>query len=73
MKRRNICPKCGSANLLIVPGPTDGGVFDNSIRTGATVFSAVSVDRYVCCDCTYTEEWVRQNDIPKLQKRYGGK
>lgn len=71
MKNGKTCPKCGGKDLLFVPGPTDGGVFDNSLRAGATIFSAVPVNRYVCCDCGYTEEWVRVEDIPKLRKRYG--
>ena len=70
MKNGSKCPKCNGEALLFIPGPTDGGVFDNSVRIGLTVFSAVPVDRYVCCDCGYSEEWVNVEDIPKLQKKY---
>ena len=70
MKNTSKCPKCGSQELVFIPGPTDGGVFDNSLRTGLTVFSAVPVNRYVCCDCGYSEEWINTEDIPKLLKKY---
>lgn len=70
MKNTLKCPKCSSTDLIFIPGPTDGGVFDNSVRTGLTVFSAVPVNRYVCGECGYSEEWVNLEDIPKLQKKY---
>ncbi|WP_255420992.1 hypothetical protein [Atopobacter sp. AH10] len=38
--------------------------------TGATIFSAVNVSRYVCATCGYIEEWVYLEDIAKIKKAY---
>ncbi|WP_278281159.1 hypothetical protein [Clostridium sp. BSD9I1] len=35
--------------------------------TGMTIFSAVKVTRYLCCDCGYSEEWIDdKKDIEKI-------
>ncbi len=58
------CPKCHSADIIRIDGFTEirGGV--NTIRVG--LFSFVKVNRYVCCKCGFTEEWIDQEDIEKL-------
>ena len=43
---------------------------ENNIQVGLTVFSAVLVNRYVCCDCGYSEEWIDKEDIPTLKRKY---
>lgn len=61
------CPKCGGRDVLFIEGqsyPYGGG---NNVPMG---FSAVLVKRYVCCRCGYSEEWIDQQDIPKLEKKY---
>ncbi len=71
MKRTHICPKCNSTDLLLIPGTSEAYGTGNNIRTGMTIFSAALVDRYVCCHCGYSEEWIRLEDVSKLKKRYG--
>ena len=66
MKHTKLCPKCGSAALIIVDGYAGCYGAGNNIMTGMTVFSAVPVDRYICMSCGFTEEWVRKEDIPKI-------
>ncbi len=68
MKTTHVCPKCGSADILIFDGGVGPYGVGNNICAGATTFSAVPVDRYVCCGCGFTEEWIRTEDIDKLKK-----
>lgn len=66
MKNTRLCPKCHSGNIVRIDGyvePYGGG---NNVMTGATIFSAVNVNRYICCDCGFTEEWIDMEDIPKV-------
>jgi len=71
MKNAGRCPKCGSTNILRVEGKAGAYGSGNNIITGFTIFSAVLVHRYVCCECGYSEEWIDRTDIPKLQNYYG--
>ena len=68
MKNAKICPKCSSSDILIVDGYAGAYGSGNNIMTGATIFSAVKVDRYICCSCGYTEEWIDTKDMDKLKK-----
>ncbi len=70
MKNTNICPKCGGGDLLTVPGSAEAYGMGNNIRVGVTIFSAVLVNRYVCCSCGYSEEWIDVEDMEKLKKKY---
>ena len=70
MKNKNICPKCGSADIVVVPGRAGAYGTGNNIQVGLTNFSAVLVNRYVCCSCGYSEEWIEKEDIPTLNKKY---
>lgn len=67
MKNTKICPKCGSLDIITVDGYTRAYGAGNNIMTGATLFSAIPVDRYVCCDCGFSEEWIRKDDVEKLK------
>ena len=64
MKNAEVCPKCNSKEILRIPGsPYANG---NNIKL---VFSTVSIVRYLCCDCGFTEEWIDyKDDIEKLIK-----
>ncbi len=73
MKKSSRCPKCEGADILFVPGTTGAYGTGNNIMTGATIFSAIPVDRYVCMTCGYTEEWIRTEDLAKLRKKYDGR
>lgn len=70
MKESNKCPKCDSSDIVRI----DGGMGENqnNISTGMTIFSYVPVNRYVCVDCGFTEEWIDSpEDRAKLKKRFG--
>lgn len=68
VKNTKICPKCNSSDILIVDGYAGAYGSGNNIMTGATIFSAVKVNRYVCCSCGYTEEWINREDIEKVKR-----
>lgn len=70
MKMKKICPKCGSTDIVVVPGKAGAYGVGNNIQVGLTNFSAVLVDRYVCCSCGYSEEWIKKEDIPALKKKF---
>lgn len=67
MKNSRQCPKCGSQEIVIADGFAGATNGVNNILLGATVFSQISVDRYVCCRCGFCEEWVRSTDLEKLR------
>ena len=67
MKLTNTCPKCGSSDIVRFDGYTGAYGTGNNIMTGATIFSTVNVNRYVCCSCGYSEEWIDTEDIEKLK------
>lgn len=67
MKNTRRCPKCGSMDIVIVDGWCGAYGSGNNITTGATVFSAVNVNRYICCNCGFTEEWINKEDIEKVK------
>ncbi len=68
MKYTKQCPKCGSYDILYAKGYTGGYGSGINIMYGATIFSAVDVDRYICGNCGYVEHFVRKQDIEKLRK-----
>ncbi|MBR5266994.1 MAG: hypothetical protein IKU20_02215 [Lachnospiraceae bacterium] len=70
MKMKNRCPKCGSSDIILVPGKAGAYGVGNNIQIGLTVLSAVLVNRYVCCDCGYSEEWIDKDDLQALKRKY---
>lgn len=66
MKETRKCPKCGGTDIIIVNGYTGPHGAGNNIMTGATVYSAVPVDRYICYKCGYSEEWIDRSELGKL-------
>ncbi len=68
MKNTRICPKCNSNDIIRFNGYTGSYGAGNNIMVGATIFSAVGVNRYVCCHCGFTEEWIDKGDLEKLKK-----
>ena len=67
MRNTKTCPKCGGYDVIVIDGYAGAYGVGNNIMTGMTIFSAVPVDRYVCCDCGFSEEWIRKEDLEKLK------
>ena len=70
MKNTGICPKCNGNDILKIKGKVGAYGSGNNIQVGLTIFSAVLVDRYVCCSCRYSEEWINKEDIQTLKDRF---
>ena len=66
MKNTKECPKCKSQNIVRFDGWSGAYGTGNNIMTGKSIFSAVNVNRYICCDCGYTEEWIDREDMEKI-------
>ncbi|MPQ45232.1 hypothetical protein [Clostridium tarantellae] len=70
MKNTGLCPKCNSSDILKVKGSAGAYGTGNNIMIGVSIFSAVKVNRYVCCNCGFSEEWIDKEDIIKLKKKF---
>ncbi len=70
MKNQHCCPKCGGVDILMVPGNLGAYGTGNNIRLGLWSTNVVLVNRYVCCDCGFSEEWIDKEDIEKLKAKY---
>jgi hypothetical protein len=53
------CGKCGGGDLFSVPS-TPGE--HSHIVVGERLMRNIGIHRYVCTDCGYIEEWVRDAD-----------
>ncbi len=67
MKNTKVCPKCQSNDIIRIDGYVDSGGAGNNIRLGMTAWSAVHVNRYICCNCGFTEEWLDEVDVEKAK------
>ena len=72
MKQSRVCPKCGGTDILIFEGYAGAYGSGNHIMPGHSIFSAVPIDRHICCGCGFVEEWVREEDMEKLRKSKKG-
>lgn len=67
MKNTHQCPKCGSCGIIRINGNVGPYGTGNNVMLGATIFSGIKVNRYVCCHCGFTEEWIDPQDLPKVK------
>lgn len=65
MKNTGTCPKCNGREIITIPPIL---IYGNTVSAG--LFHRVRCSRCVCGHCGYIEEWVEQDDIEKLRKRY---
>ena len=66
MKNNKMCPKCQSTNIVRIDGSVGAHGVGNNVMLGMTIFSAVKVNRYICCNCGFTEEWIDEEDIDEI-------
>lgn len=64
MKYTYQCPKCGGQEIIRIAGEVGAYGSGNNIPT--STFSAITVTRYVCCGCGYSEEWIDKDQLPRL-------
>ena len=67
MKNIRICPKCQSSDIVRIDGNVSSYGAGNNIMIGSTIFSAIKVNRYICCKCGFSEEWIDREDIEKVK------
>ena len=72
MKNTKKCPKCSGEEILRFNGHCGAYGSGNNLMLGATLFSAVNVNRYVCTSCGYSEEWIDERDLDKVKKSRKG-
>ena len=68
VKNTKLCPKCSSANIVRIDGYAGPYGTGNNVMVGHSIFSSVNVNRYICCRCGFTEEWIDTADIEKVLK-----
>lgn len=66
MKNTKVCPKCQSTVIARIDGYAGAYGAGNNIMTGKSIFSAVNVNRYICGNCGFTEEWIDREDLEKV-------
>lgn len=66
VKNSKFCPKCRSTNIVRIDGYAVAYGSGNNVLTGASIFSAVNVNRYICGSCGFTEEWIDKEDLDKV-------
>lgn len=69
MKTSRRCPKCESEDILRIPGWQGGYGSGNFIPIGWWAGDA-KVERFVCGQCGFSEEWVETQDIAKVRTKY---
>lgn len=68
MKNTKKCPKCSGINIVRIDGYTGAYGSGNNVMVGTSIFSAVKVNRYICCSCGFTEEWIDTEELEKVEK-----
>lgn len=58
------CPKCQSQDIIVFEGndKNDGEILGFNKK----IFS----NRYVCCNCGYTERYFEGTNLEKIKKKY---
>lgn len=67
MKNTNICPKCSGTDIVRIDGFTGPYAAGNNVMVGKNIMSAVNVNRYICCDCGFTEEWIDKANLDTVR------
>ena len=68
MKNSKRCPKCQSEDIIRIDGYSGPYGTGNNVMVGNTIFSSVNVNRYICCSCGFSEEWIDTEDIEKVAR-----
>jgi len=63
MRNTHRCPKCGGTDVIAVEP-----ALYNSFPVG--IFAQAKLERWVCCTCGYSEEWVERDKLDKVRECY---
>ena len=67
MKNTRKCPKCGSEEVLKIKGK-NFSVNECGYNVVPLWFGyAARIDRWVCCGCGYSEEWVDETELEDVK------
>ena len=72
MKQSKKCPKCSSDNIVFFKGLSGHNGTGSMLCVDITIFSSVPVDRCVCCDCGYVEQWIDKKYLEKVKNSKRG-
>ena len=67
MKGNKKCPKCNSIDIIRVNGSVGSYGSGNHISSGFWAKPIANVNRYICCNCGFCEEWIDKEDLSKLK------
>ena len=66
-----VCPKCNSNNIIKIPSAVSGFETGNKSTIVLNSFSVVSLSRFLCCSCGFSEEWIDdKSDLDRVIKKY---
>ena len=66
MKNTKKCPKCQSSDIVKIKG--ECGPYGRGNNIAISGRTPVLVNRYLCCSCGFSEEWINQEDIIRLAR-----
>lgn len=65
MKNTRTCPKCASKRIMVIERKTQDAYIPTSI------FSFAIVNKYICADCGFAEEWIAsEDDLQKVRDKF---
>lgn len=68
MKYDYTCDKCKSTDIIRIPGKSMSGRYHFIM---ANFFTKVPIDRFVCLNCGYIEDWIMdEKHLKKIAKKY---
>ena len=69
MKNTGVCPKCQSYHIVEESKKTSMS-YNNYVTVKQNWAKFIFLVRYICLDCGYTEEWVKDlKDLKKIEKK----
>lgn len=71
MKNTNVCPKCGSRDIVRVPDDAHRYLANSICITKLVMVERIPVARYVCRGCGYVENWVEsQRELEQIKHAF---
>ena len=70
MKKSGKCPKCGTREIVLVPGKLVPAGNGRSIMLGHSALSSALIDRYICLECGYSEDYFDENELQKITDKF---
>lgn len=72
MKQSAKCVKCGGQEIIRAPDHVGAYGAGNNIRLGGFPVKRVTLTRYICAGCGYSEDWIdSQQDIDRVKAKFG--